>query len=209
MLYAQGVSPWSSGGTRSRSPARASLRCRRSRRTSGISESCLHRWLKLADVDDGVRPGVTSSESAELRELKKGNQNRSGTRPVIVRITREPFAERVRFWCPAGISAEDFLSAGAVLHAACWAADVRIMRDEHHSRVVTVDVIRRRHDAGAQAGTSQHTGRQHERGGTTRTNFTTVDASRAQHVGSGLVREASPHGQRTRSPDWTRRAIRE
>jgi transposase len=39
----------------------------------GISESCLHRWLKLADVDDGIRPGVTSSESAELRELKKRN----------------------------------------------------------------------------------------------------------------------------------------
>src|SRR5206468_5420614 len=37
----------------------------------GISESCLHRWLKLADIDDGVRPGVTSSESAELRELRK------------------------------------------------------------------------------------------------------------------------------------------
>lgn len=40
----------------------------------GISESCLHRWLKLADVDDGVRPGVTSRESAELRELKKRNR---------------------------------------------------------------------------------------------------------------------------------------
>jgi transposase len=40
----------------------------------GISESCLHRWLKLSDVDDGVRPGVTSSESAELRELKKRNK---------------------------------------------------------------------------------------------------------------------------------------
>jgi transposase len=40
----------------------------------GISESCLHRWLKLADVDEGVRPGVTSSESAELRELKKRNR---------------------------------------------------------------------------------------------------------------------------------------
>jgi transposase len=40
----------------------------------GISESCLHRWLKLADVDDGVRPGVTSSEYAELRELKKRNR---------------------------------------------------------------------------------------------------------------------------------------
>ncbi|MEV0727108.1 IS3 family transposase [Micromonospora purpureochromogenes] len=40
----------------------------------GISESCLHRWLKLADIDDGVRPGSTSSESAELRELRKRNK---------------------------------------------------------------------------------------------------------------------------------------
>jgi transposase len=40
----------------------------------GISESCLHRWLKLADIDEGVRPGVTSSESAELRELRKRNK---------------------------------------------------------------------------------------------------------------------------------------
>src|SRR5258708_33278219 len=37
----------------------------------GISESCLHRWLKLADIDDGVRPGVTSTESAELRKRNK------------------------------------------------------------------------------------------------------------------------------------------
>ena len=34
----------------------------------------MHRWLKLADVDDGVRPGVTSQESAELREVKKRNR---------------------------------------------------------------------------------------------------------------------------------------
>lgn len=40
----------------------------------GISESCLQRWLKLADIDDGLRPGVTSSESAELRELRKRNK---------------------------------------------------------------------------------------------------------------------------------------
>ena len=40
----------------------------------GISESCLHRWLKLADVDDGVRPGVTTQESAELRDLRKRNK---------------------------------------------------------------------------------------------------------------------------------------
>jgi len=40
----------------------------------GISESCLHRWLKIADVDDGVRPGTTSAESAELRELRRRNK---------------------------------------------------------------------------------------------------------------------------------------
>lgn len=37
----------------------------------GISESCLRNWLHAADVEDGNRPGVTASESAELREAKK------------------------------------------------------------------------------------------------------------------------------------------
>jgi transposase len=40
----------------------------------GVSESCLHRWLQLADVEDGKRPGVTASESAEVRELRKRNR---------------------------------------------------------------------------------------------------------------------------------------
>jgi transposase len=40
----------------------------------GISESCLQRWLKLADIEEGARPGVTASESAELRELRKRNR---------------------------------------------------------------------------------------------------------------------------------------
>ena len=39
----------------------------------GISESCLHRWLQQADIEDGVREGVLS-ESAEMRELKKRNR---------------------------------------------------------------------------------------------------------------------------------------
>jgi len=37
----------------------------------GISESCLQRWLKIADVEDGVRPGVTQADSVELRDAKK------------------------------------------------------------------------------------------------------------------------------------------
>ena len=38
---------------------------------SGISESCLANWLKKADVEEGVKPGVTEKESAELRDAKK------------------------------------------------------------------------------------------------------------------------------------------
>ena len=40
-------------------------------RDFGISESCLANWLKKADVEEGVRPGVTEKESAELREARK------------------------------------------------------------------------------------------------------------------------------------------
>ena len=32
----------------------------------GIGEACLHRWLKLADVEDGVRPGAPVAEAAEI-----------------------------------------------------------------------------------------------------------------------------------------------
>lgn len=31
----------------------------------GISESCEQRWVKIAEVDGGRRPGVSSSEAAE------------------------------------------------------------------------------------------------------------------------------------------------
>ena len=31
----------------------------------------LFKWLRHADVEDGAQPGVTRSESAELREARK------------------------------------------------------------------------------------------------------------------------------------------
>jgi transposase len=40
----------------------------------GLSESCLRNWLQRADIYDGHRPGPTSVESAELRELKRRNR---------------------------------------------------------------------------------------------------------------------------------------
>ncbi|AMY17706.1 hypothetical protein A3Q40_01437 [Rhodococcus sp. PBTS 1] len=37
----------------------------------GISETCLHRWLKLADIADGVRPDDSASATDELKEARK------------------------------------------------------------------------------------------------------------------------------------------
>ncbi|XUK61805.1 Transposase [Plantibacter sp. RU18] len=52
----------------------------------GVSESCLQRWLKIADVEDGVKPGVTRADAAELREavsaeLERTPLRRSGVDP--------------------------------------------------------------------------------------------------------------------------------
>jgi transposase len=40
----------------------------------GVHPMTLSKWLRRADVEDGVRPGVTASESAELRELRRRNR---------------------------------------------------------------------------------------------------------------------------------------
>jgi transposase len=40
----------------------------------GVSEGCLHRWLKIANREDGIDTGTKaagSDESAELREARK------------------------------------------------------------------------------------------------------------------------------------------
>ena len=37
----------------------------------GIHPMTLSKWLRQADIDDGVRPGRTSQESAELRAANR------------------------------------------------------------------------------------------------------------------------------------------
>lgn len=37
----------------------------------GIHPMTLSKWMRQTDVDDGVKPGKTTSESAELREAKR------------------------------------------------------------------------------------------------------------------------------------------
>ncbi len=40
----------------------------------GISQTCLSRWVKRAEIEDGVRDGLTLAEEADIRELKKRNR---------------------------------------------------------------------------------------------------------------------------------------
>jgi hypothetical protein len=69
--------------------------------------------------------------------------SRTGRLPFIVLTTCEPFGERVRIWCRAGISAADFDDARDRLAASCWATQVTVVRSEKHAQLVTLDVIRR------------------------------------------------------------------
>jgi len=40
----------------------------------GIAESCLRRWMALADIEDGRRDGLTGDERRELVELRRRNR---------------------------------------------------------------------------------------------------------------------------------------
>ncbi len=40
----------------------------------GISESCLRNWMSRADIDEGLKEGLTSDERAELVRLRRENR---------------------------------------------------------------------------------------------------------------------------------------
>lgn len=40
----------------------------------GIHQTTLNSWMRRADVGDGVKPGMTEDQNAELRELKRRNR---------------------------------------------------------------------------------------------------------------------------------------
>jgi transposase-like protein len=61
----------------------------------GISESCLRRWMAQADVDDGTREGLTTSEREELRRLRKENR--------VLRMERDLLSRAAAFFASENV----------------------------------------------------------------------------------------------------------
>jgi transposase len=49
----------------------------------GMSAETLRKWIRRAEVDEGKAPGVTSSESAEIRELRRKNRELEQTIDIL------------------------------------------------------------------------------------------------------------------------------
>ena len=45
----------------------------------GVHPMTLHKWMRRADIDEGRSPGVSATESAELREARKRIQSPHST----------------------------------------------------------------------------------------------------------------------------------
>lgn len=69
--------------------------------------------------------------------------SRAGRLPLVVWLVPTPVGERVWLWCRAGVSAEDIADETERLRSACFARDVRVIRDRRWSSLVSVDVVRR------------------------------------------------------------------
>jgi transposase len=58
----------------------------------GISDGCLHNWLHQADVDSGAGEGLTTSERAELVQLRRENRTLAMENEIVKRAA-EYFAK--------------------------------------------------------------------------------------------------------------------
>lgn len=56
----------------------------------GISESCLRRWMDIADVDSGRKEGLTTAEREELVKLRRENR--------VLRMEKEILGKAAAFF---------------------------------------------------------------------------------------------------------------
>ena len=66
-----------------------------------VSAESVRRWMRQADVDDGVRGGLTSSEQSEIVQLRR-DKRRLEMENEILRRAAAYFAKDARSDVPAG-----------------------------------------------------------------------------------------------------------
>ena|SRR5450830_1612434 len=64
-------------------------------RDLGITESVVRRWVAQVEIDNGQREGLTTSERAELAQLRKENRVLREERDILKRATVF-FAKEIR-----------------------------------------------------------------------------------------------------------------
>jgi transposase len=53
----------------------------------GLGTESLRSWVKQAEIDDGVKPGVTSAEAARVRELEQENRELRRANEILRRAS--------------------------------------------------------------------------------------------------------------------------
>jgi transposase len=53
----------------------------------GMSAETLRKWIRQAEVDAGEKPGTTTQESAEIRELRRKNRELEQTIEILKAAT--------------------------------------------------------------------------------------------------------------------------
>jgi transposase len=61
----------------------------------GIAESCLRKWMAQADIDDGHKQGLTTSEKEELSQLRRENR--------VLRMERDILKKAAAFFAQENV----------------------------------------------------------------------------------------------------------
>ena len=67
---------------------------------------------------------------------------RRGRLPAILWCAPRAYGEQVLVWCPAGVTAEDFVAARQVLASACYASDIALVTHPRYRHCLILGVIR-------------------------------------------------------------------